>query len=78
MKVEWIFIDERRPSKSGNYTVIWSEPYYSKEPVMRTCFYFKGKDRFTDNPSGANEVLYWLDGLEIPVVDKELKNRRLE
>lgn len=79
MECGWTFIDWQLPDKTGEYLVIRSEPY-SETISIGSSYFNLDAGRFLDNPSGANEILYWLSGVdEVPNLAREgLRTRRVQ
>jgi hypothetical protein len=76
MEVEWVFIDEDKPKENGFYLVLWASPY-SLEMQRGGSYFNSDLGRFNDSPAGANEILFWLSGVEdIDLPQKGLRTRR--
>jgi hypothetical protein len=77
MKCKWENIDDHSPIKSGCYLVLWSEPY-SRNMSRGFKYYNNNTNRFDGNPAGANEVIFWLSGVdEMPDIPREGMRTRL-
>lgn len=77
MQCRWVLLDDELPAKQGTYLVVWSNPYCEKTWIQ-SAFFNGVMKRFDESPAGANEILYWLDGVdEIPDLPREGIRTRL-
>jgi len=73
MEALWVKIEDREPDYDGFYIVCYANPY-SKDPMTLDKRYFSNGS-FDHQVSGANYIAFWLDGLELPNISFEERNK---
>lgn len=73
MKTLWIKTEDRKPDYDGFYIVCYAEPY-SRDKMTIDIKYFRG-GRFDNEVSGANYIAFWLEGLELPTLSFDERNK---
>jgi hypothetical protein len=73
--MEWKKLENERPTENKKfYIVAYANPYYTDSGLtLEKVFFDNGK--FDNEVSGANYIAFWLDGLEMPYLSIEERNK---
>lgn len=73
--MEWKKLEDERPTENNKlYIVAYANPYYTNDTLSLDVKYYMN-NRFDNEVCGANYIAFWLDGLEMPFLSVEQRNK---